>query len=102
MPGRYRWSDSERFVIRVTPKCANGIFVADISVRDEYKKIIFEENPKQERLSEAEYHECLRATGRTIVPIAEYAGDFKKPVVLINRELSFDEVEVVSGPHDEK
>lgn len=99
IPGHHRWPDREQFVIRVIPNRANGIYVADISVRDNYKKKIFENNPEQERMSDKEYHEYLRTAGRTIIPISEYRGDYKKPVVLIKRELSFNEVEIVSGPH---
>lgn len=102
IPGHYRWSDRQQFVIRVVPNCANGIYIADMSVRDEYKKKVFEDNPKQKELSNEEYHEFLRIAGRTIIPINKYKGDYKQPVVFINRELSFDEVDIVSGPHKEQ
>jgi hypothetical protein len=95
IPGFNRWSDRHQSVIKITPNCANDIYVADISVREEYKSKIFQNDSKKERLSEEEYREFLRASGRTIIPISEYKNDYKEPVVLINRELSFDEVEVV-------
>jgi hypothetical protein len=34
---------------------------------------------------------------KTLVPITEYKGDYKKPVVLISRSLEFDELEIVPG-----
>jgi hypothetical protein len=102
VPGHHRWSDRQQFVIRVIPNCANGIYIADMSVRDEFKKKIFEDNPEKKTLNNEEYCEYLRTAGRTIIPITEYRGDYKQPVVLINRELSLDEVEMVSGPHTKK
>jgi len=102
IPGHYRWSDRQQFVIRVIPNRANGIYIADMSVRDEFKKKIFEDNPEKKRLNNEEYCEYLRTAGRTIISITEYRGDYKQPVVLINRELSLDEVEMVSGPHKEE
>ena len=102
VPGHYRWSDRQQFIIRVTPSSANGIYVADMSAQDEYKQKLFEENPKQERMTDEQYNEFQRVSSRTLIPITEYKGDYKRPVVLINREMYFNEVEIVSGPHKER
>ncbi|MBI5044842.1 MAG: hypothetical protein HZC02_02865 [Candidatus Levybacteria bacterium] len=100
VPGHYRWSDRERFVVRVKPKTANGVFVADHSVYEDLQKAAFDALPQgRDRLTDSEASVFVSARGRTIVPIHEYSGGYRKPVVLINRELGFDEVEVVSGPH---
>ena len=80
-------------------KSANHIFIADMSARDEYKTKWFHDNPEETRLSDPAYNEFVLASGRTIIPITEYKGNYKEPVVLINRDLTFDEVELVSGPH---
>ena len=74
------------------PKSANDIYIADFSGQEEYRKRIFNKNPKQDRLSEKQYSELERIPARTIIPISEYKGGFKEPVVLIARELFFDEV----------
>jgi len=97
IPGFYRWSDRDWYVIKITPKSANGVYIADISTRESYKAKIFENNPNQYQLTNIECQEFLRATGRTIIPITDYKGGFGKPVVLINRELGLDEVEIIDG-----
>lgn len=100
VPGHCRWSDRERFVVRVKPKTANGVFVADHSVYEELRRAALEALPAdRDRLTNSDVSKFVSARGRTIVPIHEYQGGYKQPVVLINRELDFDEVEVVSGPH---
>ena len=70
VPGCYRgWRDDYMLCIR--PNRANDIYIADHS---------------DDRLARA----------RSIVPICEYRGGFSQPVVLVRRELGFDEVEVVA------
>jgi len=103
VPGHTRWSDRERFVIRLIPNRANDIYIADHAPYEKRRKEICEalEKEKRDRLTDAEVADCDRARARTIVPVSEYQGGYEKPVVLINRELDLDEVEVVSGPHDE-
>lgn len=98
IPGHSRWSDRDRFIVCIKPKSANNIFIADMSAREEYKAEWFNDHPGQKSLSHEAYREFLLISGRTIIPITDYKGDYKEPVVLINRDLSFDEVEVVSGP----
>jgi hypothetical protein len=103
VPGHYRWSDRERFIIRVIPNRANDIYVADHAAYEKRREEIWEavkaEEGERDRLTDAEADDFVRARARTIVPLSEYDGSFEQPVVLVNRELSFDEVEVVSGPH---
>jgi len=77
----------EKYLIRVNPKSANGIYIADISAGETCRKNI-----------DDKYQEYFRSIGRTIIPITDYKGDFKKPVVLVNRELGLDEVEIVNNP----
>lgn len=48
-------------------------------------------------MTDEQYAESLRMIGRTIAPIQEYEGRYEQPIVLINRELDFDEVEVVKS-----
>lgn len=100
VPGHYRWSDREPFVLRVTPNRANGIYVADHARHEARRKEVGDAmEPGRDHFTDAEVAEFDRARARTIIPISEYKGDFVKPVVLICRELGFDEVEAVSGPH---
>jgi hypothetical protein len=93
VPGWSRWDN--KVLLRVKPNRANDVYIADMGGQDEYKEGIWEANPEQKRLTDEQYYEFKRIPGRTFVPITEYRGGFKQPVVLINRELGFDEVEIV-------
>ncbi len=99
IPGHYRYSDSEKFLIRIVPKKANEIFIADHSAWEKRRQVFVDlaQSEGRARLTDHECCDFMRARGRTLVPIHEYSGGYEQPVVLINRELSFDEVEVVSG-----
>jgi hypothetical protein len=103
IPGHCRWSDRERFVIRLKLNRANDVYVADHA---EYERRRNELGAAMEkgrtRFTHEEFADFIRARGRTIVPLGEYKGGFRQPVVLVSRELSFDEVEVVSGPHNDR
>ena len=87
--------DDSVAVLRINPRNANNIFVADQASRIKYKKQCFEGNSEKYMLTYEEYDESQRRTGRTIVPIHQYKGNYEQPVVLVGRELSFDEVEIV-------
>lgn len=86
------------FILRILPKNANHIFVANYELAIQYKKNCFAANPKKSMLTDEEYDEFQRCLGRTLVPIHEYKGNYVQPVVLIGscRELSFDEVQIVA------
>lgn len=100
IPGHERYSDQERFVIRVTPNRANEIYIADQAQYGERRKELKDDLNGRDHFTDAEVADFNRARARTIIPINKYQqGMYKKPIVLIGRELSFDEVEVVSGPH---
>lgn len=101
VPGHYSRPDRERFVFRVTPARADGIYVADHAPYERRREELFEKIKPRDRLTDEEVAEAYRARARTIVPITEYAGGYEQPVILIKRELSLDEVELVSGPWPE-
>lgn len=84
-------------VVRVVPKYANGVYVADMAPHESYTQEIWKQNSNQYSLTDEQYAESLRMIGRTIAPIQEYEGRYEQPIVLINRELDFDEVEVVKS-----
>jgi hypothetical protein len=104
IPGHYRWSDRERFVIRVRPKSANDIYIADhgayvkrreeLVTHDAVEAMRRGQSPPNTFTSE-QVSDFNNARARTIVPIHEYKGGFTQPVVLVNRELGFDEVEMM-------
>lgn len=99
--GHNRWSDRDQFVIRVRPNRANDIYIADHAPYERRREVLVGVSVLGGRkmLTDAEVADFTRARARTIVPISEYKGGYEQPVVLINRELSFDEVEVMGGRH---
>jgi len=100
VPGHYRWSDNERFVIRIKPNRANGIYIADHAPYEKRRQEVADSLGDRKQFTNEELGDFARARARTIIPIHEYKGGYEQPVVLVNRELSLDEVEVVSGPHE--
>jgi hypothetical protein len=70
------------------------VFIVDYAGYDAYRAEHFAEYEGR-RLTDAEVNESHRIVARTLIPVTDYKEDFAKPSVLINRELGFDEVELV-------
>lgn len=103
IPGHCRRLGHERFVIRIKPNSADSIYIADHAAYERRRKELGDAMEKgRDRFTDAEVADFIRARARTIIPITKYNGGFEQPVALVNRELSFDEVELVSGPHNER
>lgn len=102
IPGHNRWSDRETYVVRIVPKKADGIYVADHSEYERRREELAVDlrAEKRKNYTQDEIRDFYSARGRTIVEIDKYAGNYKQPIVLVGRELDFDEVEIVSGPWD--
>jgi len=81
------------YIVSVKLKCSNDVYVADNAAYEERRHQLFEKIAPRDRLTDEELDEALAVRGATIVPITEYDGTYKDPVVLINRELDFDEIE---------
>ena len=96
--GHHSWN--ETFVCRVTPNRANDVYVADHAPYLEVRKHLEARLNGRTFFTNEEILQMDAAKARTIVPITEYDGSFTLPVVLIQRELGFDEVEVVTEPID--
>lgn len=94
---KFEEDDTRLAVLRINPKNANNIFIADRAPGIEYMRKCFAVHPNKRSLTDEELAELDRCRGRTLVGIHQYRGDYKKPMVLIrhSRELSFDEVEIV-------
>jgi hypothetical protein len=108
IPGHHRWGE-HRFVVRVTPRTANEIYVADHAPWETRRVELWagiqaeaqaREAAPPDSFTGAEIDDFTRARARTIVPITEYAGGFARPVVLIRRELDLGEVSILTGPQD--
>ncbi len=89
IPGYHRIVSSENHVVLIRPNRADDIYIADQDEYEKYQIKIHEKNQSEY------YSRGLIARARTITPIYKYKGGFVKPVVLIKRELSFDEVEII-------
>jgi hypothetical protein len=79
---------------KVKPKDGEEIFVVNYQVWDDYRKQVFSD-PSKGRMNNEEYSEMHARLGRTLIPISRYKGGYKQPVVLIGRDLEFNEVEVI-------
>jgi hypothetical protein len=74
--------------IQVEPAFANNIYVGDGSVYG---------NPDAREYADGNEHyaalvEADRRVASTIVPVTDYQGNYRWPVLLIGRELAFDEI----------
>jgi hypothetical protein len=98
IPGFRSSNTFDQYSIRITPKKANDIYIADWSPFEKSRSATFEGKDDNFRATSNDVNEWSRAAARTLIPISEYKGGFEKPVVLVRRELDFDEVEVVGGP----
>lgn len=94
--GRYRTFDNERFMFSISPNCADDVYIADHEPFLTRHKELFETIKPRQRLTDDELNEVYLARARTILPINEYTGGYKKPIILIGRELGFDEVKLLT------
>lgn len=87
---------SYKNIVQINLKNGNDVYIADLSGKEEYLKNIFENNPKQSCLTDEQYRESMAIPGRTLKPIGKYTdGDYKKPIILINRDLAVDEIVLI-------
>ncbi|MCX8075379.1 MAG: hypothetical protein N2749_07345 [Clostridia bacterium] len=93
---------SAKLIVAITLKYANHVYVVDNSIFKETKMQIFENIVPRKKLTDEELSRAYVARAKTIIPITEYKGGFKYPVVLINRELDFDEIEWIQEKEIEK
>jgi len=95
VPGEHSSAFADQLV-KVTPKDARGVYVADnAAYKRRRAEIATSIKDQRDRFTDAEVNDFVRARACTIVPITEYRGGYEEPVYLINRELGFDEVEVI-------
>lgn len=101
----YEGRSSFGSLVRIQPKRVNEIYVIDQAAYDrtraELSAKLDKENEhrpegdKRTRFTRAERYEPRRSRAKTLTPWSEYRGDFEKPIVLIGRELGFDEVQII-------
>ena len=88
------WRGDNNFVV-LKLKYANDVYVVDNAKYEETREAIFKTKAPGECLTNEEYGDVIAARAATIVPIGEYKGNYKEPIVLITRELEFDEIDSV-------
>lgn len=84
-------------VIEIKPKKANGFYVVDhaalLSRRGELMNVL--EMEGRDTFTDAEVADFKIDRAKTIVPITEYKGDYEMPLIIFNRELDLDEVQIL-------
>ena len=83
----------DNYIVAVKLKYANDVYVVDHAKYEEKRNQLFESIAPRDRLTDKEYGDVVAARGATIVPINDYKGGYKDPIILINRELDFDEID---------
>lgn len=99
----HRWDDGpfrSQGVAILKPKTATDVYVIDWQEWDDYRERTF--TPTHDRSTDQEYVEMHRVVARTIVPITKYDGNYRKPIVLISRDVELDEIEAVYLPPQER
>lgn len=90
-------SSSDDKIVAIRLKYSNGVYVTDRQVFEDARTDTFErikrEDLPRDRMTNMELDRCIAIGGTSLVPISEYRGNFQLPIVLINRELDFDEIE---------
>jgi hypothetical protein len=82
------------YLLKIAPKYANDIYVADSAVYEIAREEMSMSIAPRGRLTDDELDACDAVRARSIVPILDYDGSYKRPFMLIRRELDFDEVEL--------
>ena len=92
----------DRYVFRVSPADTRGVYVADHGPCTRRPTPPYDVLKPLDILLRPDRLLVERARARTIVSASDYTGGFEQPVVLINRALEPDEIELVSGPWPRK
>ncbi|MCS4090016.1 hypothetical protein [Rhizobium sp. BK176] len=94
------WSVNEKALpVEVRLKHLNEIYVMDMAPMDDARRAvtaaIVADGRKQS--SREEQSKIATAAAKTMVPVTEYRGDFRRPVYCIGRHLLDDEARIMSG-----
>ena len=84
------------FLVSIILKYANNVYVVDNALFEETRMSLFEKNAPRDTLSDEEMDLVYAERAKTLIPITEYKGGYKEPLVLICRELDFDEINWIS------
>lgn len=83
-------------LVRIKPTRANNIYVVDEGAYERCRAELADKLEENRMcFTDAEVNEMGRARAKTMIPWTEYKGDFENPVILIGREIDFDEVQII-------
>lgn len=88
---RDNWSlFSKEGIVEVKPLTATDIYVIDWFAWEDFRAKAFTDG--KDRLNDKEVDDMYRSVGATLVPITEYNGTYKNPIVMIARKLEVAEI----------
>ncbi|MBN1923987.1 MAG: hypothetical protein JW791_04485 [Nanoarchaeota archaeon] len=82
-------SEDDKILVQIHPNSSDNIFVIDNKPYEDYTENAFKTNFI---LSKKQFEESEALRAKTLIPLTEYDGSYKKPVFLIARPVTFDEV----------
>jgi hypothetical protein len=94
VPGHTRW-EREVGVVEITLANANDVYIADHAAYEKRRKEIAEATTGRNYFTDSEISDFVCTRARTIVPLSDYKGGYEQPIVLVDRELTFEEVRLV-------
>jgi len=89
----YNWNRESKVILKL--KNMNNVFVVDAAAGDNFKKEWFEQNPTLDTMTNEAYAELQKVRGQTMIHINDYKGDFEKPLVIIDRVVEVEEIEIL-------
>jgi len=93
----FGWNEA---VAIIMPKTATDIYVVDWQEILDYREKAFSSG-RHQALTNFEVSEMYTAMGRTMIPITKYKGGYKEPIVIMGRDLEFDEIIEIFLPPEE-
>lgn len=85
--------------VEVRLKHLNEIYVMDMGARDDARRAVNEsiQAAGRKQSTQEEFCAIQTAAAKTMVPVTEYEGGFRRPVYCIGRQLMEDEARIMAG-----
>ena len=80
------------YSVTIFPKYSNEIYVIDASAREEFKSNYFQINIDRKMMDDIAFNTLGKVEALTLVPLLEYDGSFKEPLILFRRSIELEEV----------
>ena len=82
------------YLVQITLNNHDNVYIADLTDGKKYRNFILQNNPFEEGLTVEQYEEFLDILQKTIMPVGNYCGDYEQPIILVDRGLDPDEIEI--------